>query len=383
MQSFKINNLPFYWRIANAGERIRNVVFDRFPFEFDTDLENNLLIQKRNPIVNDALKKVYQEEYNIGYLQDGNDHSKNYGNDFIKFLKQHISRHGNIKNILEIGCGGCLVLRELKKEGYTVTGVDSSPFAKNAGINFDINVVQDFFPTKQLTNKFDLIFHVDVLEHIDDYVGFLSSQYKILNDDGFIIVNVPDASESILLGDCSMAMHQHLNYFSKDSLSAILCSTGFNVISIVESSYGGSLYAFASKDKQSIITQSKSAVSIDSFQIKASIAYTSILTEINEVLKIKGRTVGFYAPLRALPYISDLNKLDKIRFFDDTSHWHNKYFDGIDIAIENFEDLTINPVTDMFIMSLTFGDVIKNKIQSKFGDTITIKTLRDLLALSL
>ena len=35
----------------------------------------------------------------------------------------------------------------------------------------------------------------------------------------------------------------------------------------------------------------------------------------------------------------------------------------IEIYIENFNDLKLKPVSDLYIMSLTFGDVIKNKVK--------------------
>ena len=68
------------------------------------------------------------------------------------------------------------------------------------------------------------------------------------------------------------------------------------------------------------------------------------------------------------------------RFFDDTSHWHQHFFDGIDVPIENFQDLVQRPVTDLVIMSLTFGDVIRNKVRKEFGDKVNVTTLGELAA---
>ena len=89
--------------------------------------------------------------------------------------------------------------------------------------------------------------------------------------------------------------------------------------------------------------------------------------------------MGFYVPLRALPYISKLEVYDGFRFFDDTDHWHMNAFDGIDVPIENFEDLNRNPVTDLVIMSLTFGERIKTKVFEQFNSKINVLTLSDLI----
>ena len=38
------------------------------------------------------------------------------------------------------------------------------------------------------------------------------------------------------------------------------------------------------------------------------------------------------------------------------------------------------PVTDLVIMSLTFGDVIRNKVRKEFGDKVNVTTLGELAA---
>jgi hypothetical protein len=50
------------------------------------------------------------------------------------------------------------------------------------------------------------------------------------------------------------------------------------------------------------------------------------------------------------------------RFFDDTNHWYGRCFDGVDVPIENFNDLKARPVDTLFVMSITFGDKILNRI---------------------
>lgn len=377
--SFAIDLLPFYWRLSNKNDRANNLVNSNFSFEFDIDNRHNLLIQKRNDEVLNALNIVYQEEYNIGYLQDQNLIAKQYGTDFFEFLKKHAFIQKNIKTVLEIGCGGCVMLSKLQTIGYKVTGIDSSPFAFNEGQKKGIHVIQDFFPSESLRDKFDLIFHVDVLEHVDDYVGFLKSQYDQLTDDGFLVVNVPDASESIELGDFSLAMHQHLNYFSTDSLTSVLESSGFEVLVAERAGYGGSIYAIAAKNPK----KSDYGLPIDRdgkhFLVAAQQSSDKFARTIHEILASHGNTLGFYVPLRALPYVTKAKLNNDFRFFDDTPHWHHLFFDGIDVEIENFDDLVRNPVTHIVIMSFTFADSIKNKIHRQFGESIHVLTLKDII----
>jgi hypothetical protein len=103
-----------------------------------------------------------------------------------------------------------------------------------------------------------------------------------------------------------------------------------------------------------------------------------VIEEIKPALNDGFRNVGFYVPLRTLPYISILRKYNGFRFFDDTHHWYNRAFDGVEIYIENFNDLKNKPVTDLYIMSLTFGDVIRKKVESQISGIKNIKMLREI-----
>ena len=377
VKSFAIDSLPFYWRLCDKNDSDNYLVKTNYRFAFEIDPLCNLLVQSRTEEVLTALGIVYEQEYNIGYLQDRNVMAKQYGVDFIKFLKGHLSLNPKVKHILEIGCGGCVVLSELKTLGYEVMGIDSSPFAKSEGQKKGVDVIQGFFPGVDIKKKFDLIFHVDVLEHIDDYIGFLKSQYDQLNEGGLLVVNVPDASESIGLGDFSIAMHQHLNYFTENSLHQVLSIVGFHVTELTRAGYGGSLYAIATKSLPSRGLR-QSPPFVEEFCAKALLLRDKFVKLIQSIESIDNASVGFYVPLRALPYISNLETDLKLRFFDDTPHWHNQFFDGVNINIENFSDLVRSPVTHLFVMSLTFGEAIEKKVQTYFGDSVRIITLKEI-----
>ncbi len=381
MPDFKIERLPFYWRLSPAVQKVSNVVDDYFPFTFCFDPKNGLVAQQRNQDVLTALDCIYKQEYNIGYLQDGNEIAKPYGKDFISYLQRALEKNPNIKKVLEIGCGGCIVLDNLKRGGYEVFGIDSSPFAATEGAKKGIEVITDFFPSRHISGKFDMIFHVDVLEHISDYHEFLKNQYDQLNDEGIVIVNVPDATDSIKVGDISIAMHQHLNYFTSASLSSVLRNAGFEVVSVDKAGYGGSLYAIGRKKRNTLTCEMEGDGGRDyeNFSSRAEQVVAHFCERSESVLSDSKRTLGFYVPLRALPYISRQGVYEGFRFFDDTIHWHMNVFDGVKVPIENFADLKQNPVTDLMIMSLTFGDVIRSKVLKEFGDRINVVTLGDLI----
>ena len=376
-----IPRLQFYWRLKSSSND-ENIVPDFLPFESSYDETLALLTQRRNKNVLSSLKKIYKEEPNIGHNQEISNWSSFYGKDFMQFIEGALSKNRkNIKKILEIGCGGCLLLEAFKKKGYEAIGIDPSSFALKEGRKRGIKVVRDFFPSKRIKGKFDLIFHSNVLEHAVSPVGFLKSQYRHLNDGGLVILAVPDCNRTILNGDISMFYHQHLSYFDDESLKNTLSAAGFKDVKIEKANWGGNLYSAAKKND--VAKKSKKGLEYykgnkyKNFLKNYRATSLSVVNFIKSILKEKGKTLGFYAPLRSLPYTALMNLQSGFRFFDDTSYWHRSYFDGINVLIENFEDLKKNPVTDLFVMSATFEDLIEQKVVKFFGKEIRIKKLTD------
>lgn len=383
MDSNKIylDKLLFYWRVKNRFSD-KNIVPDFLPFEFEYNTQLKLIMQKRDNMTLRCLGKAYKELPNIGNIQDGNQWSGLYGKDFLKFIYSSLSKIGKKKaKILEIGCGGCLLLQNLKKKGYEVLGIDPSPLARREGKKRAVKVIRDSFPSRKLKGEFDVIFHSDVIEHVVDPVVFLKKQFDHLGNNGILIISTPDCTESIEVGDISMILHQHLNYFDTESLQRAVGLAGFDNIYIQKAGYGGSLYCFAkksSKRKKSLNNDINSNdVKFRNFLKKHLQIKYSIKSYVDRVMSDKNSSFGFYAPVRAFPYISIMNMNSGFRFFDDTAYWHMKYFDGMDIPIENFEDLTKKSVENLIIMSPTFGEVIKQKVTAVFGKKIKVKNLTD------
>jgi hypothetical protein len=131
---------------------------------------------------------------------------------------------------------------------------------------------------------------------------------------------------------------QHLNYFTEASLSAVLRNAGFEVVSVDKAGYGGSLYAIGRKRRNAARGEKASdgALDYESFSSRAEQVIASFCECSDRVLSDSKRTLGFYVPLRTLPYISRQGVYEGFRFFDDTGHWHMNVFDGVNVPIENF-----------------------------------------------
>ena len=81
------------------------------------------------------------------------------------------------KRVLDVGCGGGILSESLAREGAIVTGIDPSEksiavaraHARQSGLAIDYRVAAaENFVVPDSTQGFDLVFAVDVLEHVDD-----------------------------------------------------------------------------------------------------------------------------------------------------------------------------------------------------------------------
>lgn len=370
MTATEISSLPFYWRMRSRLDE-PNVAPDRLPFAFAERGDLGLLVQRPSAAVTDALDRVYRADANIGYLQDGNPLAAGYGRDLLAFVTRHLAGRKGV--VAEIGCGGCYMLEALAQAGHRVVGIDPSPVAARAGATKGVAVVQTFFPNPDFTDRYDVILHMNVLEHVADPVGFLRAHLANLEPEGLVLVGVPDCTENIRRGDLSMAMHEHLSYFADRSLGAVAEAAGFRVVEIAPSGHGGSLYAALTPGAGRDHAPGPGSV-LDAFGRRAE----GVLGRLRDFASQPG-SLGFYVPLRALPYIAALDLGTGIRLFDDAAHWHGCYFDGLDVPIENRADLLARPVDKLVIASLTFGRQIAAKLAGEVPPAMEVRLLGDFL----
>jgi SAM-dependent methyltransferase len=88
-----------------------------------------------------------------------------------------------------------LLVAEARKAGLSAVGVEPSAALVNAARQTqDIDLLPGTFPHPQLTDRrFELIFLVDVIEHVSDPVDLLRSCADSLSEEGLLVVVTPDA----------------------------------------------------------------------------------------------------------------------------------------------------------------------------------------------
>jgi SAM-dependent methyltransferase len=380
-----LGELSFYWRMADRhGAPSGLPTF--LPFAFGFDPRTQLIAQDPNATVLGALRHTYLEDHNIGYMQQGHALADKYGQDFLEFIRRSLTDCGRpVTSIMDVGCGGCYILNALKDDGYDVFGIDPSPVATRWGQHAGIPIATGFYPLTHGFGKMDVILSSGVLEHVPDPALFLRAHKDDLNPGGHIIISTPDSAPSIELGDASMILHEHISYFDDESLRRVLTEAGYDVIAVGHAGYGASLYCLAKPSDAAphAVHPSDTPGAWEKFarfseRLESSLAAFS--PHVRRLLADPSVELGFYVPLRALPYLSIMKVFEGVRFFDDDPGIHGKYFDGFDVPVENFEDLQVRPVTHMIIMSLPHAPVIARRIRVHFIERIAIGRLDEIIA---
>lgn len=135
---------------------------------------------------------------------------------------------------LDIGSGFGFYTEAAVRNGFSVTAINPSIWENNVFEQMNgFRPIQSFFEDVKLDKKYDLVIFSQVLEHIDNPLSFLEQVRSVLSDDGVIALAVPNLDSYLVkLGKDGGVfwIPEHLNNFSKQSVSILLKRAGFHVV---------------------------------------------------------------------------------------------------------------------------------------------------------
>jgi len=155
--------------------------------------------------------------------------ARSAGGAFLEIAKKHLGRH-----VLGVGCGDGFLVHEMRGRGYEAIGADVAP--REDPYLFKI-------PSTELeklgTERFDSAVSLETFEHLlpEKLVPTLCSIVRVLKPGAKLISTVPFEEKlqeaACVCPDCHALFHrwQHQQAFTRESLSALLKSAGFEPIS--------------------------------------------------------------------------------------------------------------------------------------------------------
>lgn len=134
---------------------------------------------------------------------------------------------------LDVGCGSGKFVRYLRRHGFDAEGVEPSAalfdhfLAHEPFFHRDVAAVAD--------RRFAVVSALDVLEHVDDPVGFLTSLREAADQTATIVVSTPDVAAFTVRALGKRWHHYnryHLSFFSPSTLGDAARRAGLSVRSV-------------------------------------------------------------------------------------------------------------------------------------------------------
>jgi SAM-dependent methyltransferase len=368
MSPVNIGDLPVFLKFStNKFQQIAGAP-EKLPINLKEDLINGLISMTSTKELDQLLELAYvQGSEPSGYMAESGI-GVEYANNFINYIEKTLGRSLNSLKILEIGCGSGYLLNLLAERGAICVGIEPNSRIDN-NKSKDFRIINGFFP-KDLDSEhsdFDVIIMFAVLEHFKNPKEILSQLLPRLKSEGVIIVAVPDCLPYLETGDPSFLFHEHYQYFTAISLKNLFASEGY-LTEVAKSSYGGILYATARKSPNIVKANSFSSKRkiLESFVIKMNKNVKEFERYLNKLADLGYSRIGIWVPSRALNILTlcQINKKLKLEFYDDNENIIGKFLPTFDIPIRSFSEFKENPPDIVIIMSFSFGQKIKKKLES-------------------
>jgi 2-polyprenyl-3-methyl-5-hydroxy-6-metoxy-1,4-benzoquinol methylase len=156
--------------------------------------------------------------------------------DHVNFVMRAVENSGEPGLVVDVGCGGGLLLRMLRERGLPVLGLEKSHRAANAAWkrNHVAVVCGDLSegPIERGTCAVVTMFHV--LEHLHEPVSYLRSARDLLVPGGRLVIQVPNASswQFLMFGEHwnGVDVPRHLVNYRQRDLEHLLGYCGFEVV---------------------------------------------------------------------------------------------------------------------------------------------------------
>jgi len=139
-------------------------------------------------------------------------------------LQLGISARPQARTLLEIGAGSGLLVAEAGRLGLDAVGVEPSKSLVTAARRINgVELLQGTFPHPRVEGRqFDLVYVVDVIEHVNDPVKLLADCAGAMAPGGVLMVVTPDVSSLAARFFGHRWWHfrlAHVGYFNKRSMS--------------------------------------------------------------------------------------------------------------------------------------------------------------------
>jgi hypothetical protein len=177
------------------------------------------------------------------------DHFKKYAVDiFNEFLNKQENPF-----VVEIGSNDGSLLREFKKLGSSILGIEPASNLAKLANNSDITTLNDFFSLDIAKNiaqskNTSVVVANNVIGHVENLHDLMEGIKILIGEQGIFIFEVPYLLDLVKKLEFDTIYHEHLSYFSILSVINLIERFNLEIFDIQKQSvHGGTLRIFVSK----------------------------------------------------------------------------------------------------------------------------------------
>jgi len=152
---------------------------------------------------------------------------------FLEFV-DGVTKDRPIKNVMEVGCNDLYTLRRLKDRAEKLYGIDPILIGRESEFTDDkIEAIGDFVENVDLRERnieADIVLSSHTLEHIEDPKKLVRFLIDNAGDDALFFFQFPGLESLVETARFDQVFHQHLNYFTLQSVLHMLEDTGAELI---------------------------------------------------------------------------------------------------------------------------------------------------------
>lgn len=234
-------------------------------------------------------------KYDYSYTSSNSEYSRNHWDNFCNNVLNFFKIKKKIL-IYEIGSNDGYLLKNFKKNGHKVMGIEASKFMTKLSNKKKINTIQkifSFIESEKIKKKFDtcdLIIANNVLNHANDPLDFIKGVKNLLNKNGKFVFELPYWTETVKSKKFDQIYHEHVTYFTVFMAYNILKKNGFQITKISYNKYhGGSIRVFSKKSAK--ITLNKNIQKYIDYEKKYKIFENKTYTKLNDFIIKKKKIV--------------------------------------------------------------------------------------------
>ena len=273
---------------------------------------------------------------------------------FFQFIEKN-TNNINFTNVIDIG----------GNDGYLLTlfpnGIGKVNIDPNAQKVDGISEYKMFFENLDfdLLNKIEnkLIVSSHTFEHVNEPVKLIEDISNLLKNDEMFIMQLPSIEKLVEYKKYEQLTHQHLNYFSKNSICKVFNSFGLEITDIgYDETHFGTIRVAGTKKNTTILEQKDNEFSkLSSSDIRQSFQqYKAYMDVINENITSSKAIYGFGAGLMVpvlsyfLPALENLSCI-----YDENPFKQGKRFINLNVPILKLPDSSDWLSQDVVITSVT------------------------------